>query len=576
MELNRLQLIPNIPKRNWVWHCTEDSISKRQISILAIFEILLSIYAYWVIVFNFQWPIYLCTCIFAAPALLLRSPQSISLGVRYLKNYWHTEPLKTNSKILMLICCCIFTGIFSYSLTSTWLIKKNGWDLFLSSILSGYVAVSISISIMIAKTLSFSDATSDAAINSGPSALIGATTITFCSYAFVGFATTKLEIKAVSAAFLVAVIILIISAMIIALTSIIHIQTTSTSGQNAAINSISFSLICASLYGYFFESLSTTHTKYVVADIITGTGTGAILAVVSNMIFIIPLSIIGILLRTLIIRFYATVKHFKEGWKLIPENLIETLIIIDFTHSPEVLPQAKSVSNELYAKGVWHEPSDSHLRWTTKILVLIAWYFSAIAYRWSIKASAWLWWPLIFSIKKTAKYSDTSKHHLHLREKASHISSGIWSYIFHWLPMLVIFLLLLARFDIVENSLVKSLFGETINIMKDIKHNSDPLLSKAIYISLWIVFILWLALWILKTNFFASHKKILESPEEYTKLQGNQLFRFNKLALRLERQKWYLIAAILGTIELLFISLAYIYYPTEIKALFWDMFIPRK
>ncbi len=76
------------PARAWVWHCTEDSIAAGQISVLAALETLLAVGLYWWRSYRFAWHWFSALGLIAAPILLLRSEESVELGVAMLRR-WH-------------------------------------------------------------------------------------------------------------------------------------------------------------------------------------------------------------------------------------------------------------------------------------------------------------------------------------------------------------------------------------------------------------------------------------------------------------------------------------------------------
>lgn len=71
---------PKPPQRKWVLRCTPESIAAGKISMLALVEMLVTVGLYWWLVPHFERPWLALIAPVAAP-LLLRSPESISLGV---------------------------------------------------------------------------------------------------------------------------------------------------------------------------------------------------------------------------------------------------------------------------------------------------------------------------------------------------------------------------------------------------------------------------------------------------------------------------------------------------------------
>ncbi|MDD2775272.1 MAG: hypothetical protein PHU06_04885 [Gallionella sp.] len=110
---------------------------------------------------------------------------------------------------------------------------------------------------------------------------------------------------------------------------------------------------------------------------------------------------LGIVLRSQLIRVLATVHHPLSGLARLPQNWRETLWVIDLSHPPELIPQAGAVDDLFAVKSLWQvlrtkEATDDRL---FAAILLPIFYLPALTYRWSLKASAWLWFPLILLLK---------------------------------------------------------------------------------------------------------------------------------------------------------------------------------
>lgn len=102
-----------------------------------------------------------------------------------------------------------------------------------------------------------------------------------------------------------------------------------------------------------------------------------------------------------VIRLWATLRHPLQGMTQLPQNWRETLWVIDLSHPPELIPQAGEVSVFFTVKSQWENLLIKKAI-AEKLLaasLILFFYPPALAYRWSLKASAWLWFPLILLLK---------------------------------------------------------------------------------------------------------------------------------------------------------------------------------
>ena len=90
-----------------------------------------------------------------------------------------------------------------------------------------------------------------------------------------------------------------------------------------------------------------------------------------------------------------------QGITNLPKNWRETLFAIDFTHYPELIPDAKKISHELDSKYILNElfSKNGFRRKFNSTFILIFWYPPAQIWRWSLKATLWLWFPLTLLLR---------------------------------------------------------------------------------------------------------------------------------------------------------------------------------
>src|SRR5215217_1008988 len=72
-------------RSSWLWHSRVGSTEQGIFSVLAAAEVMLAVAAYWGFAFWAHTQTHLLISVIAAPILLLRSKQSIDLGLRWYK-----------------------------------------------------------------------------------------------------------------------------------------------------------------------------------------------------------------------------------------------------------------------------------------------------------------------------------------------------------------------------------------------------------------------------------------------------------------------------------------------------------
>lgn len=119
----------------WVWRCTESSIAAGQISLLSVLETFcaLALYGWLALYFQHQW--WLLVSALAAPIILLRSPESKTLGLKWLSIYWKKREKQnqdtTKIEKTFVYISLIITLVFFVWLSTKWLPGHQGWELFL-------------------------------------------------------------------------------------------------------------------------------------------------------------------------------------------------------------------------------------------------------------------------------------------------------------------------------------------------------------------------------------------------------------------------------------------------------------
>jgi hypothetical protein len=198
-------------------------------------------------------------------------------------------------------------------------------------------------------------------------------------------------------------------------------------------------------------------------------------------------------------------------------------------------------------------------------MAISAFYLPAIAYRWSLKASAWLWWPLALALTPPFEGLDGSTR----RERAAEASKGVWTWIFPALlpPAVMAWLLLALRPDI----------GEWLALLSpEASEHAQKFLTLLApppfglrYGLLWLFAILALALAVVRHNFVAAYDKVLGSPKEFRDLQPEERERFDAGARRVERLRLGLIVTLFLLGEAVALAFLHGRNPAEVERLVW-------
>ncbi|WP_130472066.1 hypothetical protein [Candidatus Magnetaquicoccus inordinatus] len=143
--------------------------------------------------------------------------------------------------------------------------------------------------------------------------------------------------------------------------------------------------------------------------------------------------IIGIWLRSLLVRVVATLAHPWYGLRSLPGNWRRFLWILDLHHPPELVPDLLlwtkafsiiEIKEILLAPGL--------LKRLFGVLAFVCFFLPAMLYRWGIKSTIWLYWPLLWL------ESGPFNRDVALREEwRCALCNGGWERMRRWLSWLV-------------------------------------------------------------------------------------------------------------------------------------------
>ncbi len=487
-----------IPPRRWVWHCTEDSIAAGQISLLALAETLAAVALYWWLSFHFEWHWFSLVSLIAAPMLLLRSEESVELGVEMLRRWTGRKGSDWSrwEKAVMVLSTALVGGWIAYCLAQAWLPGQVGWALYWRAGMIGMIAAMGTVVIVVA----VADAVAFAAAVAVANAVDGA----------VADAVAVVDVGAFAFAFAFAGAFAVMGTVAVGGTV-----------ASASVRGIS-SLLVGSAFA------------------------------------------LGALLRALTIRWKASLCHLSRGLRCLPHNWRENLLVVDLGHPPELLPQAGSVCKDFTVAGLWHRMADETGSDQVVTAILIAaWYLPALAYRWSLKASAWFLWPLALALTPPFQGMDGYAR----RERAAVVSRGAWAFPL-LLPLTLLVWLLLSLWPELKEWLVLLWPTAAETTQKLLGLLKPPPLGLR-YGLLWLVVLLALALAWRRKNLLAAYDKVLGSPKGYSELSEQEREEFESRASGVERLRLWMIVALFLFGEAFALDFIRARNPTEIEHLIW-------
>lgn len=342
-----------------VLRSSSESIASRKLSMLAIFETVVVCAFLWVGVnfFNETWVFSLIFSKYSlvgaalsAPLLLLKSPQSESLGIQLMSDYWH-PPSNIRwagvSKIELLIIC-IFLFVLAFFSCLTLIICGN-------DVLPSYC---------------FSIAVAEASIV----ALKG-------NAAFGKASLNRLRLTFFPALFGGAIAVGAFSAFVPA---------------------VAYFAIGCSVGELVVRSFCVADERRDMVDF------GAFKmrkgwVYQCCMLMMAPIYMVGLFFRIFLIRVIATIACARNGLYRIQENWLENVAMVDVFAPSSVLPKATEVSESLSSVGMWgiFRRSTSFFTKSIALLGVIFCVIPAVLYRWSLKGTLWAWWPFVMILIAT-------------------------------------------------------------------------------------------------------------------------------------------------------------------------------
>ena len=240
---------------------------------------------------------------------------------------------------------------------------------------------------------------------------------------------------------------------------------------------------------------------------------------------------LGIWLRTLFIRFFSTVFFMPYGLRCLTRNWYEVLWSIDIMHSPELLPGSKKINSFFSVSGIMNEFNSKTKNSKYYIFVAIIWYVPAIIWRWALKSTLWIWWPLAFLLHPPFY----EKSIMEVRDLTSLRIFGLGK----WLPSVSIIIMLwlgTAFYSVEELKFLAEIFGDTtFKLFDKILNINTPPVNSLRYVMLYCCCIITIIMYWRSNSLKILHKQILEEEtiiNEIGSLRKNMfLMRAKKLEL---------------------------------------------
>ncbi|MBF0584327.1 MAG: hypothetical protein HQL80_08845, partial [Magnetococcales bacterium] len=143
--------------------------------------------------------------------------------------------------------------------------------------------------------------------------------------------------------------------------------------------------------------------------------------------------IVGIWLRSLGVRLLATLCHPWQGLLAMPDNWRRIVWVLDGRHPPELVPglslQTRALSwveiqTVIHSRGV--------MKRLFGLLAFCCFFLPAILYRWSLKSTLWLYWPLLY-LQPLPRSQDRSEQ----EQWRITLQGGHWEHSRRWLSLLL-------------------------------------------------------------------------------------------------------------------------------------------
>jgi hypothetical protein len=413
---------------SWVFWSSRESIDSDVVSIMAVFETLVSVPAFWLISTHYSTFLPLLTSIIAAPIVLLRSDESVELGVRWFERWvvsvWYDIRGVTDSPAArrliirtIAVVSIIIGGMLAYTVGKHDLSGISGWSAFWRAFLvtpltlvatgaanAAFVGSAVDTGLYAGWTGSPTNAETTVAVLQDVALFEGGRGIKSWDDWWGGqYSAALTEVQAERGAGPIAI-----------WTSAINLRRRSVSIALAAM--IGFWLSGASMASVAAAGIVATAGaigrlyRVMIRPIYVGAGgqrPDRIISLVINSLVFLPIAVgigIGIFLVSVTVRVGATFYHLRNGLRTLPRNFRRLTLCTSPLHTPELVPglgEGTSFTVKDWLRNFQEahaslDATDVLVSYTIVPLIVMVWFLPAWLYRITLKSTVWFWWPLTF------------------------------------------------------------------------------------------------------------------------------------------------------------------------------------
>ena len=370
--------LPPTGGQTWiVWSSTTDSVEKEIFSVLACAEVIAAIAVYWLVAILFHTQTHLWLSIAIAPLLLLRSDASVALGVKWFENFadhgFRQHPkraIRSPALWIAAVAAGMVVPVVAYLVARLSLDSPGLWIPSILGALTGYLSSQAGIATALAIAAN--------------------------------------ELGAVLAWRLVAVGIAVSVVFAVGL-GVVLSGVGAIPASAAMITTLLLSTIGAFAASGVEQSLARNETpSRIESRGVTAARNMLVIAPFSFAVFA-PGVFFGGWLRSVGIRFAATVCHLWAGLITLPTNWWRTLFVVDFRYPPEIIPGyrgADLLQTSYMIKEI--KNVNNHIEWFVFLTGFIVMFGPAYVYRVTIKSTCWFYLPLIYIMRERRFASNPS------------------------------------------------------------------------------------------------------------------------------------------------------------------------
>jgi hypothetical protein len=360
----------------FVWVSTLESVKADTFSVLAALEIIIAILLYWSAAIFFQTQAHLWVSIVVAPLLLLRSKASVALGIQWFEKFvdygFSQSPKDALSSARLWISAAasviVIIGLSDF-LASVFLVGRSPQMAAVYGIAVGYVSAQTGVAVALAIAAN--------------------------------------EIATIIIHWRIAAFVIAFSSAAAFATGVFLSKADDISGVTA-IASVTF---LAVLGMKTVSSMRVAISHALVSSQDEARGVVAARGFLSNapgsFAAFAPGMFIGGWVRSVSIRFRATLCCLWSGFLALPENWWRTLFVIDFRHPPEIVPGYEKP--DLLQTSQWLTEIKQARTFLEMLVYLTGFavlFLPAYVYRITIKSTCWFYLPIIY-IVRARRFKDT-------------------------------------------------------------------------------------------------------------------------------------------------------------------------